>query len=334
MSRSAEAPTDAVPAADARPAMTTGAATNTGPVTSTGPERSGGAAANRRAGRFVPYVFVGPAALLFLAFSLVPIVIAITLSFQDTQTLGEGKWVGLDNFSQLGSDRLFRTALLNTLVFTVGTVPTAMAIGLGLAIALNRPLPGRSVLRAMFFVPMVAAGVVVGVVMSWIFNTDYGVANNALEMLGLERLPWLTSPRMAMLTLIIVVVWTRIGFCMVIYLGALQSIPAEVREAAAIDGAGPWARFRAITLPMLTPTTSILLILNVVFSLQAFDVIYVMTGGGPGFSTTVLIQYVFRSAFQDARMGYAAALGLVLVAILLIFTLLRQRAAKRAESFL
>lgn len=284
--------------------------------------------------RLTPYIFIGPAALLFAAFSLIPIIIAITLSFQDTQTLGEGQWVGLDNYAQMGSDALFRTALLNTLIFTVGTVPTAMAAGLALAVALNRPLPGRGVLRAMFFVPMVAAGVVVGVIMSWIFNVDYGVANNALAVLGIGRIPWLTSPSMAMFTLIIVVVWTRIGFCMVIYLGALQSIPSELKEAAAIDGAGRWARFRSITFPMLTPTTSILLILNVVFSIQAFDVIYVMTGGGPGFSTTVLIQYVFRSAFQDGQMGYAAALGLVLVGILLVFTLLRQQASKRAESFL
>jgi ABC-type sugar transport system permease subunit len=284
--------------------------------------------------RFTPYIFIGPAALLFAAFSLIPIVIAITLSFQDTQTLGEGQWVGLDNYAQMGSDRLFRTALVNTLVFTLGTVPTAMAAGLALAVALNRPLPGRGVLRAMFFVPMVAAGVVVGVIMSWIFNVDYGVANNALAVLGIDRLPWLTSPSMAMFTLIMVVVWTRIGFCMVIYLGALQSIPSELKEAAAIDGADRWARFRSITVPMLTPTTSILLILNVVFSIQAFDVIYVMTGGGPGFSTTVLIQYVFRSAFQTGEMGYAAALGLVLVGILLVFTLLRQQASKRAESFL
>lgn len=289
----------------------------------------------RRTGRrLIPYVFIGPAALLFLTFSLIPIVIAITLSFQDTQTLGDGDWVGLQNFASLGSDSLFRTALVNTVVFAVGTVPTSMALGLALAVALNRPLPGRGLFRAMFFVPMVAAGVVVGVIMSWIFNTDYGVANNALELLGLGRMPWLTSPSMAMFTLIIVVVWTRIGFCMVIYLGALQSVPGEIVEAASIDGAGPWARFRRITLPMLAPTTSILLILNVVFSLQAFDIIYVLTGGGPGFSTTVLIQYVFRSAFQDARMGYAAALGLVLVVILLLFTLLRQRATKRAESYL
>lgn len=279
-------------------------------------------------------MFIGPAALLFAAFSLIPIIIAVTLSFQDTQTLGEGQWVGLDNYAQMGSDRLFRTALLNTLVFTIGTVPTAMIAGLALAVALNRPLPGRGVLRAMFFVPMVAAGVVVGVVMSWIFNVDYGIANNALALFGIDRIPWLTSPSMGMFTLIIVVVWTRIGFCMVIYLGALQSIPSELKEAASIDGAGRWARFRSITVPMLNPTTSILLILNVVFSIQAFDVIYVMTGGGPGFSTTVLIQYVFRSAFQDGEMGYAAALGLVLVGILLVFTLLRQQASKRAESFL
>src|SRR5699024_4845554 len=279
-------------------------------------------------------MFIGPAALLFAAFSLIPIIIAVTLSFQDTQTLGEGQWVGLDNYAQMGSDRLFRTALLNTLVFTIGTVPTAMIAGLALAVALNRPLPGRGVLRAMFFVPMVAAGVVVGVVMSWIFNVDYGIANNALALFGIDRIPWLTSPSMGRFTLIIVVVWARIGLCVLVYRGALQWSRRERRAAASTDGAGRWARFRSITVPMLNPTTSILLILNVVFSIQAFDVIYVMTGGGPGFSTTVLIQYVFRSAFQDGEMGYAAALGLVLVGILLVFTLLRQQASKRAESFL
>jgi multiple sugar transport system permease protein len=288
----------------------------------------------RRRPRWAPYLFVGPAGLLFLGFSLLPIVIAVGLSFQDTATLGDGEWVGTANYRTMLGDPLLRTALLNTLVFTIGTVPTAMAIGLALAVALNRPLPGRGLLRALFFVPMIAAGVVVGVIMSWIFNPDYGVANNALAALGLTGLPWLTSPNTAMFTLIAVVVWTRIGFCMVIYLGALQSIPAELREAAAIDGASGWQRFRRLTVPMLAPTTSILLILNVVFSLQAFDVIYVMTGGGPGFSTTVLIQYVFRSAFADARMGYAAALGLLLVLILLVFTLLRQRATKRAEELL
>jgi ABC-type sugar transport system permease subunit len=280
------------------------------------------------------YLFIGPAALLFLAFSLVPIVIAVALSFQNTAVLGDGQWVGGDNFALLLRDPLFGTALWNTLVFTIGTVPVAMVAGLALAVALNRPLPGRSVFRALFFVPMVAAGVVVGVVMSWIFNGDYGVVNNMLAALGLERVPWLTSPGWAMLTLIAVVVWTRIGFCMVIYLGALQSVPAELKEAAAIDGASRWSRFWTVSWPLLRPTTSILLILNVVFSLQAFDVIYVMTGGGPGFSTTVLIQYVFRAAFTEARMGYAAALGLVLVLILLAFTLLRQRAAKRAEDLL
>ena len=313
--------------------------TETAPVRTTPRTPTGGVPAadrtRKRGGRFVPYVFIGPAGLLFLGFSLVPIIVAILLSLRDSSTsVSDGDWIGDGNFAAMGSDPLIATALKNTLVFTIGTVPTSMAIGLALAVALNRPLPGRGVFRALFFVPMVAAGVVVGVIMSWIFNGDYGVVNNMLEALGLGRVPWLTAPGWAMATLVLVVVWTRIGFCMVIYLGALQSVPAELKEAAAIDGASRWVRFRTITWPLLRPTTSILLILNVVFSLQSFDVIYVMTGGGPGFSTTVLIQYVFRTAFIDARMGYAAALGLVLVAILLVFTLLRQRANRKAEEML
>src|SRR5699024_5699031 len=130
-------------------------------------------------------MFIGPAALLFAAFSLIPIIIAVTLSFQDTQTLGDGQWVGLDNYAQIGSDRLRRTALLITRVCTIGTVPTPVLAGLALAVARNRPLAGRGVLGAMFFVPMGAAGVLVGVVMSWIYNVDYGIANNALGLFGI-----------------------------------------------------------------------------------------------------------------------------------------------------
>jgi multiple sugar transport system permease protein len=134
-----------------------------------------------------------------------------------------------------------------------------------------------------------------------------------------------------MVTVVVAVVWGRIGFCMVTYLASLQSVNPSLLEAAEIDGANSWRRFTQITWPLLSPTTYLLLVLNVVFSLQAFDIIYVMTGGGPGFSTTVLVQYIFRSAFTDGNMGYASAVGVVLVAALLLLTLIRNRLARRSE---
>jgi multiple sugar transport system permease protein len=165
----------------------------------------------------------------------------------------------------------------------------------------------------------------------WMFNDDNGIVNAFLQATGLPRISWLSSPNWAMLTLIIAVVWGRIGFCMVVYLAALQSINPSLLEAAQIDGAGNWRRFASITWPLLSPTTYLLIVLNVVFSLQAFDVIYVMTGGGPGFSTTVLVQYIFRSAFSDGKMGYASAVGVFLVAGLLLLTILRNRLSRRAD---
>lgn len=298
------------------------------------PVRPPAAAPGRRTGwsaRIAPWLFVAPGLALLIVFSAVPIVTAVVLSFQEVAVFGQGTWVGGANYAQMAQDPLFWTSIGNTAVFTVGTVPTSMAIGLLLAVLLNRAMPGRALIRALYFLPMIAAGVVVAVVMAWIFNGDYGVVDNLLAALGLPRVPWLTSPDLAMLTFVVAVVWTRIGFCMVIYLGALQAVPPELVEAMTVDGAGRWTRFARLIWPLLRPTTFVLLVVNVVFSLQVFDIVYVLTGGGPGFATTVLIQYIFRTAFTNGEMGYASAIGVVFALILLAFTALQWRANRRAE---
>ncbi|WP_232668273.1 carbohydrate ABC transporter permease [Pseudonocardia sp. TRM90224] len=275
------------------------------------------------------WLFIAPSLVLFAVFAFAPIAISVVLSFQDVAVFGGGRFAGLDNYGELVTTPLFWTTVRNTLVFTLGTVPTSTAIGLLLAVLLNRRLPGRGLIRSLYFLPMVVSGVAVSLVMAWIFNADNGIANAALAELGLPRVGWLSSPDWAMITLVLAVVWGRIGFCMVTYLAALQNINPALIEAAEIDGAGPWNRFTRIVWPLLAPTTSLLVVLNVVFSIQAFDVIYVLTGGGPGFATTVLVQYVFRAAFTDGRMGYASAIGVVLVLALLALTLLRSRLVRR-----
>jgi multiple sugar transport system permease protein len=279
-----------------------------------------------------PWLFIAPGLALFTVFAFAPIAISVVLSFQDVAVFGGGQFAGVDNYTELVTTPLFWTSVQNTLVFTLGTVPTSTAIGLLLAVLLNRRLPGRGLIRSLYFLPMVVSGVAVSLVMAWIFNADNGIANAALEELGLPRVGWLSSPDWAMVTLVLAVVWGRIGFCMVTYLAALQNINPTLLEAAEIDGAGPWRRFTQIVWPLLAPTT-LLVVLNVVFSIQAFDVIYVLTGGGPGFATTVLVQYVFRAAFTDGRMGYASAIGVVLVLALQGLTLLRNRLARRSEEF-
>lgn len=281
--------------------------------------------------RVAPWLFISPSLLLFAVFAFAPIVVAFVLSFEDVQVFGGGEWVGTQNYQEMLSKPLFWTSVRNTVVFTLGTVPTSAALGLLLAVLLNRRLPGRGLIRSLYFLPMVVSGVAVSLVAAWMFNENDGIVNTLLGAAGLPRVAWLSSPSWAMATVVLVIVWGRIGFCMVTYLAALQGINPSLTEAAEIDGAGPWRRFRSITWPLLSPTTYMLVVLNVVFSLQAFDVIYVLTGGGPGFSTTVLVQYIFRSAFSDGKMGYASAVGVVLVVALLLLTLLRNRLARRTE---
>ncbi|RKR73502.1 carbohydrate ABC transporter permease [Frondihabitans australicus] len=296
-----------------------------------GAGRSGRSGRSRRESRVAPWAFVTPSLVLFSVFAFAPILASVVLSFENVQVFGGGTFVGLQNYQTMLTTPLFWEAVKNTLIFTVGTVPTSAALGLLLAIMLNRKLPGRGIIRSLYFLPMVVSGVAVSLVFIWMFDSNDGVVDAFLQAIGLPRIGWLTSPDWAMVTVILAVVWGRIGFCMVTYLAALQGINPSLLEAAQIDGAGSWRRFTGITWPLLNPTTYMLIVLNVVFSLQAFDVIYVMTGGGPGFSTTVLIQYIFRSAFTNGQMGYASAIGVFLVVVLLLLTLLRNRIAKRTE---
>ena len=282
--------------------------------------------------RLVPYIFIAPNLIVFTVFVLVPILFAFYISLTEWSLIGTPEFVGLGNYVELLGDGQFWRSLYNTLVYTVGTVPTSIALGLLVAVGLNRKLPGRALLRSLFFVPVIISLVAVALIASWMFNDNYGVINAALKAVGFEGVPWLSSPVWAMPSLIITTLWIRIGFCMVIYLAALQSIPVELYQAAQVDGATSWRQFRHITWPLLGPTTFLLLILNVIYSLHVFDLIYVMTGGGPGFSTTVLVQYIYQMAFQESEMGYASAVGVVLYLLLMAFTVFQWRMTRQGDN--
>ena len=282
--------------------------------------------------RLVPYIFIAPNMIVFTAFVFVPILFAFYISLTEWSLIGTPQFVGLGNYVEMLGDGQFWRALFNTLVYTIGTVPGSIALGLLVAIGLNRNMPGLALLRSLFFVPVIISLVAVALIASWMFNDTYGVINAALEALGFKGVPWLSSPVWAMPSLIITTLWIRIGFCMVIYLAALQSIPVELYQAAQVDGATGWRQFRHITWPLLGPTTFLLLILNVIYSLHVFDLIYVMTGGGPGSSTTVLVQYIYQVAFQESEMGYASAVGVVLYLMLLVFTVFQWRMTRQGEN--
>jgi ABC-type sugar transport system permease subunit len=282
--------------------------------------------------RLVPYLFIAPNIALFTAFSFLPLIYAVYISLHDWGLLGEPSFIGMRNYLRLWQDSLFWRALANTLLYAAGTVPTAMAIGLLLALALDRRLPARALFRSLYFLPLVVSAVATGTIAAWIFNDNYGVLNALIARLGGPRIAWLSSPYWALPSLILTTLWVRVGFCMVVYLAALQSIPQMYYEAARIDGASPLTQFRHITLPLLKPATFLLLVLSVIYSFHVFDLIYVMTGGGPGFSTTMLVQYIFRSAFVTSEMGYASAVGVALYGLILGFTVLQWRASRQAAN--
>ena len=286
----------------------------------------------RRQRRFSPYLFIAPNVVLFTAFSFLPLLYAFYISFHDWGLITEPEFIGLRNYVRLVRDPLFWQSLEHTLVYAAGTVLPSMAIGLALALALNRKLPARLLLRSLYFLPIVVSAVAAGTIAAWLFNDNYGVINSMLVRLGLPRIAWLSTPQWALPSLIFSTLWLRIGFCMVVYMAALQSIPTMYYEAARIDGASGLHQFRHITLPLLRPATFLLLILSIIYSFQVFDLIYVMTGGGPGFSTTMVVQYIYRSAFVTSEMGYASAMGIALYALILVFTILQWRASRQAEN--
>lgn len=279
-----------------------------------------------------PYLFIAPNVAVITVFMFVPIVYAFYVSTTEWSLIGTPRFVGAENYQNLLVDEKFWQSLGHTLVYTIGTVPTSIALGLLVAVWLNRRLPGRTLLRSVYFVPVVISLVAVGLVAAWMFNDNYGVINELLGALGLPGVAWLSSSTWAMPSLILTTLWVRLGFNMVVYLAALQSIPTELYQAAQVDGAGTWRLFRHITWPLLTPTTFLLVIIDVIYSLHAFDLVYVMTGGGPGFSTTVLVQYVYELAFETGQMGYASAVGVVLYLMLMAFTIFQWRLTKQASN--
>lgn len=287
---------------------------------------------NRNQRLLIPYIFIAPNVVVFAVFMFLPILLAFYISLNEWTLIGSPTFVGLGNYLDMLEDSEFLRAFYNTGVYTFGTVPTSIALGLVVALGLNRKLPGRTLLRSIFFVPVIISLVAVALMAAWIFNDNYGIINAALSAVGIGDVPWLSSARWAMISLIIATLWIRLGFNMVIYLAALQSIPTELYDAARVDGASGWRRFRHITWPLLGPTTFLLVIINIIYSLHVFDLIYVMTGGGPGFSTTVLVQYIYQMAFTEGQMGYASAIGVVLYLLLLIFTVFQWRVTRQSEN--
>lgn len=276
------------------------------------------------------YLFLTPNIIGFMVFTAFPVLAAFAIAFYDWDLLLGSEYIGFENFRELlFEDRVFRAAFANTVYFTVATVALSTALGLAVALMVNLALRGMVLFRSIFLLPYVTLTVALSLVWKWLYLPDVGLVNQALGLVGIEGPRWLTSSTWAMPALIFMSVWKTFGYNMVLFVAGLQNIPEHLYEAAKIDGASPWQRFRDITLPMLSPTTFFVVVISIIGSFQVFDQALIMTAGGPGTSTTTLVLYIYEQGFQSFHMGYASAIALILFLVIFAFTAFQFRVQRR-----
>jgi multiple sugar transport system permease protein len=282
----------------------------------------------------VAYSFIAPNFIGFAVFTLGPILFAFALAFMHWDGSNPIRFAGLANFWKLFSDRVFQSAFWNTIIYTGFTVPLTLICALGLAILLNQKIFGRNFFRTVAFFPYVASLVAVAVVWNMIFHPEFGPVNMVLYSLGVDprNLPaWAADRHWAMVTIIMFSIWKNMGYFMVIYLAGLQGISTELYEAADIDGATGWQKFWRITLPQLAPTTFFVSVMLTIQSFKVFDQVYMITQGGPGTSTLVLVYHIYNEAFISWDLGYSSMVALVLFLLVLLITIVQFRWTQRSE---
>ncbi len=273
------------------------------------------------------YLFILPWLAGFVLFTAGPMVASLYLAFVDWDPLSStAEWTGLSNLQRLVGDQLIWTSLFNTAYYTFFSVPLRLLVALGAALLLNTAVRGLPFFRTCFYLPSVVPAVASAILWMWLYNPSMGLFNMALTGLGLPRLNWLFDVNLAKPSLILMSLWS-IGGIMVIFLAGLQAIPRGLYEAAEIDGAGRWARFRHVTLPMLSPTILFNLVIGLIYSFQVFTPAFLMTQGGPVNATLFTVLYLYQVAFERFQMGYASAIAWVLFVVILIFTLAQWKLA-------
>lgn len=275
------------------------------------------------------YGLIAPMMLGFAVFFLIALGASFVLSFTRWDLLNTPVFNGLDNYRRIFSDSRFQTAFINTFAIAIPNVIFRIAGALGLAIVLNSNIRFRAFYRVVFFLPVVTMPVAVATIWKWIFDPAYGPINGVLGSFGIDGPSWLFNQGTAIIAVVIVLLWSGVGYDMIIFLAGLQTIPKDYYEASALDGATGWQQFRDITLPLLTPTTFFLSIIAVISSLQVFDLVYVMTRLDSSNRLPTLVYYIYNQGFEESRMGYAIAVAWVLLAMILIFTVIQFRLQKR-----
>ena len=286
-------------------------------------------APGHKAGLWTALLFLSPTLIVVSVFIVFPILFSFYLSFHQWNLFDSGhEFIGIANYVRMFTDPEFWMVFSNTILYTVGTVPMNMALALMVAFLLNKKVAGKKFLRAAFFTPVIISSVAAAVIWRWVFDPNLGLANYAIEGLGLTAVNWFNDPAAAMTALVVVGVWKTFGINMILFAAGLSGIPEHYYQAAEIDGAGTWAKFWRITVPLLSPTTLFILVLSIIGSFQVFDLVYVLTYGGPLGTTKVLVFYLYEHAFQLFNMGYASAVAYLLFALLFVLTLVQIRAFK------
>ncbi|HEX6293457.1 MAG TPA: sugar ABC transporter permease [Herpetosiphonaceae bacterium] len=270
------------------------------------------------------YAFIAPALLVLTVFVLLPIVVAIYLSFTTYNLIEAPRWAGLDNYRQLAADGLFRKTLVTTTIYAVGSIALGLGGALGVALLLNRRLPGITGFKILYFLPTIASEAVMAVVFLWMYQ-DQGTLNGLLTALGLPTVGWLRSGRMALLSIIVYGAWRGLSYNTPIFLAALKNVSQELYEAAQIDGANSWAQFRFVTIPGIMPIVIYTVIMSTIASFQVVAVVDLMTDGGPQYATEVTIRYIAFTASESLKIGYASAMSVAVLGLLLVVTYFQMR---------
>jgi ABC-type sugar transport system permease subunit len=283
-----------------------------------------GLSSARRQNWLYGYLFVAPAMLVLTVFVLLPIAFAIYLSFTSYNLIEAPRWIGLNNYRTLAADALFRKTLLTTAIYAVGSIALGLSSALAVALLLDRELPGLTGFKIAYFLPTVASEAVMAVVFLWMYQ-DRGTLNGLLSAVGLPPVGWLRSPRMALFSIILYGAWRGLSYNTPIFLAALKNVSRELYEAAQIDGANRWAQFRYVTIPAIMPMLIYTTIMSTIASFQVVAVVDLMTGGGPQNATEVTVRYIAFTASESLKIGYASAMSVAVLGLLLVITYVQLR---------
>jgi alpha-1,4-digalacturonate transport system permease protein len=279
-----------------------------------------------------PLAFIVVAVVLFALFFLWPGALGLMYSFSDYRGVGDLNFIGLENYQKLFVDEDFYRALSRTFIYTALAVPAHYVVALGIAMLLTSSLAqGKTSARVIFFLPWLISPIVAGVIWRWLFGESFGVVNFVIRQLGGDGPRWQTDPTLALILILIVGTWGGTAFNMLLFIAAIRNVPKSYLEAAEIDGANAWVRFRRITLPLLAPTSFMVILLTTIGSMKEFAMIQALNAGGPGTQNRLIVQYIYQTGFERANIGYASAASMVLMVILVIIALIQLRFDRRRD---